>query len=157
MSASSKTITGALPPSSRWTRLSVCAAAFATSLPVATSPVRDTISTLGCRTIPAPTGSPSPVITLRTPPGKRSAASSAILKLGHPQSRQGRLLGGFENDSVSRRQGGANLPDRHHQGVVPWGDLANYAHRLATDHGRVPSQVLTSSLALHNAAGTREE
>jgi len=33
-------------------------------------------------------------------------------QLGHPQSRQGRLLGGFENNGVSRSQGGANLPDR---------------------------------------------
>ena len=76
-SASSNTTTGALPPSSRCTRLSVCDAAFATSLPVATSPVSDTMPTPGWRTMPAPTGSPSPVMTLKTPGGKISAESSA--------------------------------------------------------------------------------
>ena len=52
------------------------AAVLAISLPVATSPVSDTMLTFGWRTIPAPTGSPWPVITLRTPGGKRSPASS---------------------------------------------------------------------------------
>ena len=77
-SASSKTTTGAFPPSSRWTRLSVCDAARATSFPVATSPVSDTMSTPGWRTMPAPTGSPSPVMTLKTPGGKIFEASSAM-------------------------------------------------------------------------------
>src|SRR5438093_714149 len=76
-SASSKTITGALPPSSRCTRFSVSAAVRAISLPVATSPVSETMRTSRWRTSPAPTGSPSPVITLRTPGGRISAASCA--------------------------------------------------------------------------------
>src|SRR5256885_1927411 len=63
-SASSNTITGALPPSSRCTRFRVADAAFATSLPVATSPVSETIATPGWRTMPAPTGSPAPVIAV---------------------------------------------------------------------------------------------
>ncbi len=42
-----------------------------------TSPVSDTIATPGWRTMAAPVGSPSPVITLNTPGGKMSAASSA--------------------------------------------------------------------------------
>ena len=79
MSASSKMMTGALPPSSRWTRFSVSAAFFAISLPVFTSPVSETMPTSGCRTSASPTGSPSPVMTLNTPGGKRSSASSAIL------------------------------------------------------------------------------
>ena len=47
MSASSKTITGALPPSSRWVRFTVFAAAVSTFLPVAMSPVSEIIATLG--------------------------------------------------------------------------------------------------------------
>ncbi len=39
-------MTGALPPSSRWVRLTVLAAACSTFLPVATSPVIDTIADL---------------------------------------------------------------------------------------------------------------
>ena len=53
------------------------AAVRAISLPVATSPVSETMRTSGWRTIPAPTGSPSPVITFSTPGGRISAASSA--------------------------------------------------------------------------------
>ena len=43
-SASSNTMTGALPPSSRWTRLRVGAAAAATSMPARTDPVTDTMA-----------------------------------------------------------------------------------------------------------------
>lgn len=47
MSASSKTTTGALPPSSRWTRLTSPAAEPATSIPARTDPVTDTIAGTG--------------------------------------------------------------------------------------------------------------
>src|SRR6266508_4532753 len=75
-SASSKTTTGALPPSSRWTRLRLSAAVRAMALPVSTSPVRDTSRTSGCLTSASPTGTPSPVMTLRTPAGMTPSASS---------------------------------------------------------------------------------
>ncbi len=74
-SASSKTMTGALPPSSRCTRLSVDAASRAMILPVAVSPVSETIATPGWRTRAAPTRSPAPVTTLNTPGGKISSSS----------------------------------------------------------------------------------
>ena len=48
------------------------------SLPVAVSPVSDTMPTSGWRTIVSPAGTPSPVTTLNTPRGKMSAASSAM-------------------------------------------------------------------------------
>ena len=76
-SASSKTITGALPPSSKCTRLSVSAAARAMPLPVATLPVSETSAISGWRTIASPTPGPSPVTTLSTPGGRISATSSA--------------------------------------------------------------------------------
>ena len=57
--------------------MSVSAAARATSLPVATSPVSDTIATSGWRTSPAPAGSPWPKITFSTPFGRCSAQISA--------------------------------------------------------------------------------
>ena len=77
MSASSNTSTGALPPSSRCTRFTVCAAAAAISFPVAVSPVRLTMSTSGCVMSRCPTTPPGPVMTLSTPFGKMSAAISA--------------------------------------------------------------------------------
>ena len=56
----------------------MCRAEFSRiSLPVAVSPVSDTMPTSGWRTIVSPTGMPSPVITLNTPGGKMSAAYSA--------------------------------------------------------------------------------
>ena len=53
------------------------AAARAIHLPVPTLPVSDTSATSGCVTMPAPTGSPAPVMTFSTPAGRISAASSA--------------------------------------------------------------------------------
>src|SRR3954463_15621739 len=76
-SASSKTITGALPPSSRGQRLSVSAAARATDLPAAMLPVIETISGIGWLTTVAPV-SRSPQTTLKTPGGGVSANSSAM-------------------------------------------------------------------------------
>ena len=46
-SASSKTMTGALPPSSRWSRLTLSAATRAMCLPVSVSPVTEIIPTFG--------------------------------------------------------------------------------------------------------------
>ena len=74
MSTSSNTITGALPPSSRCTRLSESAAALAIHLPVSGEPVSDTMSMSGCVTSDEPAGWPWPVITLSTPFGSTSAA-----------------------------------------------------------------------------------
>ena len=76
-SASSKTSTGALPPSSRCTRFSESAAVRATARPVSTSPVSETSRTSGCVTSRSPTGTPSPVTTFSTPGGSTPAASSA--------------------------------------------------------------------------------
>ena len=77
ISASSKTTTGALPPSSRWTRFSVSAAALAIHLPVGGEPVSETMPTSGWVTSSAPAGSPWPPITLKTPGGRISAHHSA--------------------------------------------------------------------------------
>ena len=77
MSASSKTITGALPPSSRCTRLRSEDAALATSMPARTEPVMATSCGVGCETSARPV-SRSPQITLKTPGGKNSEATSAI-------------------------------------------------------------------------------
>ncbi len=76
MSASSKTITGALPPSSRCTFFRSEAADFATSMPARTDPVIATICGIGCSTSPRPV-SRSPQTTLKTPGGRNSWHSSA--------------------------------------------------------------------------------
>ena len=75
--ASSNTTTGALPPSSRWTRFSSVAADFATSIPARTEPVIETIAGVLCSTSARPV-SRSPQITLKTPFGRNSDITSAI-------------------------------------------------------------------------------
>ena len=56
-------------------------AVFAISLPVETSPVSETMATSGWATMPAPTGTPSPVITFTTPDGKISEMYSASMSV----------------------------------------------------------------------------
>ena len=80
MSASSNTTTGALPPSSRWSRLTRSAATLAMCLPVSVSPVTEIIPTLGWPTSGSPIVAPVPVMTLRTPGGRMSAAISPRMR-----------------------------------------------------------------------------
>ncbi|RPK40330.1 hypothetical protein EES39_25445 [Streptomyces sp. ADI92-24] len=70
-SASSKTTAGALPPSSRWTRLTSRAALWATWMPARTEPVMEAIAGVGCSTISRPV-SRSPQTTLKIPRGRSS-------------------------------------------------------------------------------------
>ena len=78
MSASANTTTGALPPSSKWARFSCCAAETATEMPARIDPVIDTSPGIGCSTSILPV-CPSPLMTLNTPGGRISPASSASL------------------------------------------------------------------------------
>ena len=79
-SASSKTTTGAFPPSSRWTRLSPAAAARATWMPARTDPVIDTICGMSWLTSAWPVPA-SPQTTLSTPGGRCAAAISASMSV----------------------------------------------------------------------------
>ena len=151
-SASSKTITGALPPSSRCTRLSVSAAVRAMILPVSTSPVSDTSRTSGCLTIASPAGTPSPVMTFSTP-----ARQDVRRELREAQSRQRRLLGRLQHLHVARGQRRRELPDRHHQRVVPRRDAADDPDRLTPQPRGVAAHVLAGRLAFEQARGAGEE
>ena len=61
--------------------MSVSDAARAIHLPVSTEPVSETMSTSAWVTSARPAGSPWPQITLSTPAGRTSAASSAIRRV----------------------------------------------------------------------------
>ena len=74
-SASSNTTNGALPPSSRCTRLTVSAASRMTCVPVRVEPVTEISATSGWRASAAPASAPGPGTTLRIPGG--TPASSA--------------------------------------------------------------------------------
>ena len=80
-SASSKTTTGAFPPSSRCTRFSVFGGALATARPLSTEPVNAIMSISGCSDSRAPTTGPEPVTMFSTPAGSRSATSSANFRV----------------------------------------------------------------------------
>ena len=75
-SASSKTTNGALPPSSRCTRLTVPAASRMTLVPVRVEPVTEISATSSCRASAPPTSAPGPGITLRTPGGRPASSAS---------------------------------------------------------------------------------
>ena len=53
-----------------------------------------------------------------------------------------RCLGGLQHDGVARGQRRGDLPDGHHQGVVPRRDLRADPDRLSADHRRVAGRVL---------------
>ena len=132
-SASSKTITGDLPPSSSDTRFRLPADAFTISCPTSVLPVKATLSTPGCAASAAP-ASPWPVTTLTTPSGKPDLAD----QLRQPQRRERRLLGGLEHHGVAAGERRAELPGRHQQREVPRDDLAHHARpaRAACSRGR---------------------
>ena len=76
MSASANTTLADLPPSSKVTRLIVCAAPAAIVRPTAVEPVKATLATSGCSTSRCPQVRPGPATTLTTPSG--IPASTAI-------------------------------------------------------------------------------
>ena len=67
---------GALPPSSRCTRFTVSLAVAMIFLPVAVSPVTETMATSGWATSAAPTSPPGPVSTFSTPGGRPTASAA---------------------------------------------------------------------------------
>lgn len=66
-------------------------------------------------------------------------------------------LGGLEDGRVAGCDSGAELPDRHHQGVVPRGDLGADTERFAADEGRVPVEVLARCGAFQQPCGPGED
>ncbi len=103
MSVSSNTTTGALPPSSRWTRLTSLAADSATDMPARTEPVMEAIAGVGCSTISRPV-SRSPVTTLKTPLGRIEPMMSAIRTV-----EAGVVSEGFRTTALPAAIAGANF------------------------------------------------
>ncbi len=126
-SASSNTMNGALPPSSRAIRLTVPALLAISSLPTAVEPVKLSTRTAGCAVSTSPISSGRPQTTLSTParhtgPGRQ---------LGQRGRRQRRLLGGFHDHRAAGRQGRRRLAQDHRRREVPGRDGRGDADRLA--------------------------
>ena len=78
-SASSKTMNGALPPSSSETFFTLCAHWAISSFPIPVEPVKPSLRTSGFEVISSPIGAALPVTTEKTPAGMpASSASTAI-------------------------------------------------------------------------------
>ena len=126
-SASSRTIVGDLPPSSRLTGTMRRAAAAITAAPVATEPVNVTWPTSGWSTTAAPVGSPRPTTMLHAP-GRQPRLGE---QRGGGEARQRRDLGRLDQDGVSggerRRDAAGHLAERR----VPRRDVRDHPERLA--------------------------
>ena len=105
------------------------------------------MSMSGWVTSDEPAGWPWPVITLSTPLRQHLARELGQLDRG---DRRG--LGRLEHDRAAGGQRRADLPDGHHQRVVPGRDLAHHADRLAPDDRGAALHVLARRLALRASA-----
>ena len=153
MSTSSKTTTGALPPSSRWTRLSVSAAALRDPLAgLERAGQRDHVDVgVGderrARRLAVAGDHVEHARREDAPPPARPACSVV----------SGVVSAGLSTIVLPAASAGPIFQIGHHQRVVPRRDLADDADRLAPDHRRVALDVLARRLALHAARGAGEE
>ena len=150
-SASSKTMTGALPPSSRCAFFRSAAADAATCMPARTEPVIETICGVRCSTTRAAG------VAVAGDDVEHARRQELLGELGEQDGARGRGVAGLEHDGVARGEGRGDLPDHHHQRVVPRRDLADDADRLAPDERRVVLQVLARGPALEHPGGAGEE
>ena len=152
-SASAKTMFGDLPPSSNVTSFSVLAARAAIRLPVAVEPVKAILSTPAWSTSAAPA---------RAPEARAAMLSDARRQLElldqrrEHERRDGRVVGGLEDDRIAAGQRRADLPGEHVQRRVPGDDRADDADRLASRVGEERPR-LGHRVAEHVLADAGEE
>src|SRR5437660_1283343 len=91
-SASSKTMKGALPPSSRESFLTVPAHWAMRIFPISVEPVKESLRTMGLEVSSAPISVAEPLTTLSTPRGRPARAASSASATAE---NGGALLGGF--------------------------------------------------------------
>lgn len=108
MSVSSKTTTGALPPSSRWTRLRSLDADSATCIPARTEPVIEAIAGVLCSTIRRPV-SRSPQMTLKTPREWPSSSSTPPMISAISTVEAGVVSEGLRTTVLPAASAGANF------------------------------------------------
>ena len=151
-SASSQTMRGFLPPSSRETLASRSPAMEAICRPTAVEPVKLMTSTSALATRGAPASSPKPWMILRTPGGKPT--SWAILP-------KNQAVAGVSSaalrTAVSADQGGKNLPGHIGDGRVGCNDQAGHADGLPDGHGIFVWHGTGGGSAVHPTALTCHE
>ena len=103
-------------------------------LPVSTSPVSETRRTSGCCTIALADRHAVAGDHVQDPGGRISASVASWTKRSVVS---GVCSAGFSTCVLPGRERGRELPDSHHQRVVPRRDPADDAQRLAAEHRRV--------------------
>ena len=78
-------------------------------------------------------------------------------ELHEAEKRERSLLGRLQHLDVPGRERGRELPDGHHERVVPGSDAGDDADRLAPEHGGVAPHVLAGRAAFEHARRTGEE
>ena len=152
-SASSKTTKGALPPSSRCTRLTVSDAVCITRWPDGGGAGERDHRDVGVRDQVLTGDRPAPGDDVDD--ARRDAG--VVGGLGEHHRGQRRHLSRLEHDRVSGGDRRQDLPRRHLQRVVPRSDRADDADRLAPDDRGVVAAVLAGGPALEVAGGAGEE
>ena len=133
-SASSSTIVADLPPSSRKTRFMVAAPFSMIRRPTAVEPVNEIMSTFGDSVSSSPIRWSDDVTMLITPGRDVGLLGDQAAEERRVPRRVRRRL---HDHRVARRQGLADLVQRHLDGEVPRDDGADDADRLAPDPPRV--------------------
>jgi ParB family chromosome partitioning protein len=86
-----------------------------------------------------------------------AGGKDVLSELREAEQRQRRLLRRLEDLAVACGERGAELPDRHHERVVPRADARDDPERLAPDHRRVAGDVLACRLSLEMPCRPCEE
>ena len=132
--------------------MTVSAAFFAISFPVAVSPVSETRRDRRVADERVADGNAVPGHDLQ-----HAGRQHLLCELDEAQHRQRRLLGGLDDLDVARRERRPHLPDRHEERVVPGADPRDDPEGLAADHRRVALDVLRGGLPLEVPRRAREE
>ena len=127
--ASSKTMNGALPPSSSPTFFTVPAACAISSLPTSVEPVKPIARTAGWSVIALPMARASPVTRLKTPGGRPARKR----KFAERERGQRRLAGGLRHHRAADGDRRRDLAGDHRRGEIPRRDRRDHADRLL-DH-----------------------
>ncbi len=130
-SASSKTMTGFLPPSSKCTRLSVAAPWRMICEPVVVSPTKATALIAGCSVSALARAFAQAVHEIDDAGGAAMPADFRIHDLGQDDRGERAPFRGLVHDRAAGRQRGRDLPCRQHERRVPRRDHADGADRLA--------------------------
>ena len=73
------------------------------------------------------------------------------------ERRERRQRRGLQDGRIPRGERGRELPDRHHERIVPWRDLTDHPDRLPADHARRAVRVFHRRLPGQRPGGARHE